>query len=77
MRAEIEHRRRQIHRQRGEIRDLQRADISTVSAEELLARMLTKVDDLCAAHDRLVGEGHGKYPGTNKAINGPIERRFR
>ena len=77
IRAEIEHMRRQIHRQRREIRDLQRAGISTVSAEELLARMLTKVDDLCAARDRLVGEGRRKYPGTNKAINGPIERRFR
>ena len=77
MHAEIEHMGRQIHRQRGEIRDLQRAGISTVSAEELLARMLTKVDDLCAERDRLVGEGRRKYPGTNKAINGPIERRFR
>jgi hypothetical protein len=46
VRAEIEHMRRQIHPQRREIRDLQRAGISTVSAEELLARMLTKVDDL-------------------------------
>jgi len=43
VRAEIEHRRRQIHRQRGEIRDLQRAGIPTVSAEELLARMLGRV----------------------------------
>jgi hypothetical protein len=39
--------------------------------------MLNKVDDLCAERDRLVGEGRQKYPGTNKAINGPIERRFR
>jgi hypothetical protein len=68
---------RNIHRQRREIRDLQQAGISTVSAEELLARILTKVDDLCAERDRLVGEGRRKYPGTNKAINGPIERRFR
>ena len=77
VRVEIEHRRRQIHRRRREIRDLQRAGISTFSAEELLVRMLTKVDDLCAERDRLVGEGRRKYPGTNKAINGPIERRFR
>jgi hypothetical protein len=67
----------QIHRQRREIRDQQQAGISTVSGEELLARMLTKVDDLCAGRDRLVGEGRRKYPGTNKAIKGPIERRFR
>jgi hypothetical protein len=77
VRAEIEHMRRQIHRQRREIRDLQRAGIPTVSAEELLARMLIKMDELCAERDRLVGEGRRKYPGTNKAINGPIERRFR
>ena len=57
VRAEIEHMRRQIHRQRREIRDLQRAGIPTVSAEELLARMLTKVDDLCTERDRLVAFG--------------------
>jgi hypothetical protein len=77
IRSEIEHMRRQIHRQRGEIRDLQRAGISNVSAEELLARMLAKVDELCADRDLQVGEERRKYPGTNKVINGPIERRFR
>jgi hypothetical protein len=76
-RAEIEHMRRQILRQRKEIRDLQRAGIPTKSAEELLTRMLSKVDDLCAERDRQVGEQRRKYPGTNKVINGPIERRFR
>jgi hypothetical protein len=75
--TEIEHMRRQILRQRKEIRDLQRAGIPTQSAEELLARMLSKVDDLCAERDRQVGEQRRKYPGTNKVINGPIERRFR
>ena len=48
--------RRQIHRQRREIRDLQRAGIPTGSAEELLARMQTKVDELCAKRDELVGQ---------------------
>ena len=61
----------------GDVRDLQRAGISNVSAEELLARMLAKVDELCAERDRQVGEERRKYPGTNKVINGPIERRFR
>jgi len=56
IREEIERRRRQIHRQRREIRDLQRAGISTKSAEELLTRMQSKVDDLCAERDRLVGQ---------------------
>jgi hypothetical protein len=72
-----ERRRRQILRQRREIRDLQRAGIPTKSADELLARMLLKVDELCADRDRLVGEQRMKYPGTSKAINGPSERRFR
>jgi hypothetical protein len=77
IRTEIEHMRRQIQRQRREIRDLQRAGISTASAEELLGRMLAKVDELCVERDRKVGEERRKYPGTNKVINGPIERRYR
>lgn len=77
LRSEIEHMRRQIHRQRGEIKALQRAGISTASAEELLRRMEAKVDVMCAERDKLVGEQRLKYPGTNKVINGPIERRFR
>ena len=77
IRGEIEHMRRQILRQRKEIRDLQREGIHTKSAEELLERMLAKVDGLCAERDRHVGEQRRKYPGTNKVINGPIERRFR
>jgi hypothetical protein len=43
----------QVHRQRGEIRQLQRAGISTTSAEALLDRMLNNVDGLCAERDRL------------------------
>jgi hypothetical protein len=35
IRAEIEHMRRQIHRQRKDIQALQRAGINTVSAEAL------------------------------------------
>jgi hypothetical protein len=77
IRAEIEHMRRQIHRQRKEIQDLARAGIPIKSAEELLARMLAKVDELCVERDRLVREKKIKYPGTHKVINGPIERRFR
>jgi hypothetical protein len=56
IRGEIEHLRRQIARQRKEILDLQRDGISAKSADELLARMLTKVDGLCAERDRLVGQ---------------------
>ena len=56
IRAEIEHMRRQIHRQRKDIQSLQRAGISTVSAEALLGRMLAKVDELAAERDRQVGQ---------------------
>jgi hypothetical protein len=49
----IERRRRQILRQR---RKIKRAGIPTKSTEELLARMLSKVDELCAERDGLVGE---------------------
>lgn len=76
LRAEIENRRRQISRQRREIRDLERAGISTVSAEELLARMLTKIDELCAQRDQKVGEERRTYAGTS-VIKGTTERRFR
>jgi hypothetical protein len=76
-RAEIEYMRRQIARQRSDIRTLQRAGISTAAAAELLDRMLGKVDELVSKRDRLVGEQRRKYLGTNKVINGPIERRFR
>jgi hypothetical protein len=77
IRAEIEHMRRQILRQRREIRDLQRAGIPTSSAEELLGRMQSKVDELCAERDRQLGEQRRKYPGTDQVIHAPIERRFR
>ena len=77
IRGEIDQMRREIQRQRKEIQDLQRAGISTTSADELLGRMQAKVDGLCAERDRLIGEQRRKYPGTNKVINGPIERRYR
>ena len=77
IRAAIEHMRRQIPRQRREIRDLQRAGIPTTSAEELLGRMQSKVDELCTERDRQLGEQRRKYSGTNRVIQGPIERRFR
>ncbi len=56
IRAEIERMRIQVHRQRGEIRQLQRAGISTTSADALLDRMLNNIDGLCAERDRLKKE---------------------
>jgi len=42
-----------VGRQRGEIRQLQRAGIPTASAEALLERMLNKIDELCVQRDQL------------------------
>jgi hypothetical protein len=67
IRAEIE-RMRQVHRQRGEIRQLQRAGISTTSAEALLDRMLNNIDGLCAERDRLKKEQPSLSKG--KALGG-------
>jgi hypothetical protein len=53
IRTEIDRMRTQVQRQRGEIRQLQRAGISTTSAEALLERMLNGIDRLCAERDRL------------------------
>jgi hypothetical protein len=63
IRGEIERMRAQVHRQRGEIRQLQRAGIPTGSAEALLDRMLNKIDALCADRDRLKRE----LPSSSKS----------
>jgi hypothetical protein len=62
IRGEIERMRIQVHRQRGEIRQLQRAGIPTASADALLDRMLHNIDRLCAERDQLKKQ----RPGTNK-----------
>jgi hypothetical protein len=56
IRTEIGRMRTQVQRQRGEIRQLERAGISTTSAEALLERMLNGIDQLCAERDRLKGQ---------------------
>jgi uncharacterized protein Yka (UPF0111/DUF47 family) len=63
VRSEIERMRVQVHRQRGEIRQLQRAGISTTSAEALLERMLNKIDEMCAERDRLKREQPNSMKG--------------
>ena len=68
VRAEIDRMRVQVGRQRKDILQLQRAGISTASAELLLQRMLTKVDELCAERDRLRKEQGGPVKG--KALGG-------
>ena len=63
VRSEIEHMRVQVGRQRKEILQLQRAGISTASAELLLGRMLAKIEGLCAERDRLKKEQDGPTKG--------------
>ena len=69
IRAEIERMRMQVHRQRGEIRQLQRAGIPTTSAEALLERMLNNIDGLCAERDRLKKEQ--PRPSKGNVLGGP------
>jgi hypothetical protein len=66
VRAEIERMRYQVHRQRGEIRQLQRAGILSASAEALLERILNKIDDLCAERDRLKAAQPRKALGARR-----------
>ncbi len=67
VRSEIERMRAQVNRQRGEIRRLQRAGISTAAAEALLERMLNKVDEMCTERDRLKKE---LEPVKRRALGG-------
>jgi hypothetical protein len=57
------HMRVQVGRQRKEILQLQRAGISTASAELLLVRMLARIEGLCAERDRLKKEQDGPMKG--------------
>jgi len=70
IRGEIERMRTQVGRRRKEILRLQRAGVGTASAEALLWRMLAKIDDLCAARDKLKalqpGHNTGKVLGGRK-----------
>ena len=70
IKGEIERMRVQLARQRKEIQQLERARISTASAELLLARMLIKVEELRDERDRLKAEQphvmRGKVLGGRK-----------
>ncbi|MCA1454091.1 hypothetical protein I6F35_12795 [Bradyrhizobium sp. BRP22] len=63
VRGEIEYMRVQVGRQRKDILKLQRAGISTASAELLLQRMLAKIEGLCTERDRLKRELPGATAG--------------
>ena len=63
VRSQIEFIRSQVGRQRREILQLQRAGISTASAELLLTRMQAKIEGLCADRERLKAEQGGPTKG--------------
>ena len=67
IRAEIERMRAQVHRQRGELRQLQRAGIPTASADALLERMQNRIDELCVERDRLKKQ---QGPGKRRVLGG-------
>ena len=64
IRGEIERMRAQVGRQRKEILGLQRAGISTASAQLLLGRMHARIEDLCAQRDRLKKEQPARKMGA-------------
>jgi len=70
IRAKIEQMRRQVDRQRGQIKQHQRAGIPSNSAEDLLDRMLNEIDDLCSERDRLKREQPG--PSQGEASDGRL-----
>lgn len=77
IRSEIERMRSQVSRQRKEILQLQRAGVSTASAETLLQRMLSKVDDVRAERDRQVraAKEGPTYSIGNRIRGTPANRR--
>ena len=69
IRSEIEYMRLQVCRQRREILLLQRAGISTASADALLQRMLDKIDSLCTERDL-----KAELPKPKGKVLGPQQR---
>jgi hypothetical protein len=59
----------QVGRQRKQILQLQRAGIATAAAELMLARMLAKIEGLCAERDRLKAERAGPMKGAEVSIS--------
>ena len=72
--AELEHMRRQLSRQRRDIRDLENAGIDATSAKALLLRMVEKVAALRLQRDQELWMDQPKYPGTDKCIRGTQRR---
>jgi hypothetical protein len=60
IKGELYRYRRQVQRQRNEIVALQRAGLSTASAETLLQRMLVKMDALRDERDKALTDQTGR-----------------
>jgi hypothetical protein len=75
IREELCQMRRQILRQRKEIRKLQLAGVSTAAAEELMARMKSRVVELREERVRQAEEQRRQDPALAEARKRPFERR--
>jgi hypothetical protein len=72
LRRDIEYRTRQIGRQKRDIAKLKALGIDTLSAEELLARMTARIEQLRAERNSL--RRQKTYPGSSKVIRGSQRR---
>ena len=72
--TELDHMRRQISRQRRDIRDLQEAGIDPTSAKALLLRMTDKVAVLVLRRNEEVWTDRPKYQRMTKWIRGTHRR---
>ena len=72
LRRDIEYRIKQIGRQKRDIAQLKRLQLDATAAEELLARMCAKVEELRAERDKL--RQQKTYPGSTKVIRGTQRR---
>lgn len=74
LRRDIEYRTRQIGRQKRDIAKLKSLGIDTHAAEELLARMTSKVEELRVERNTLRRGEQKTYAGSSKIIRG-VQRR--
>ena len=74
IRKDLEYRLKQIGRQKRDLAQLRQLGLDTAAAEELLARMMAKVEQLRAERDRLKVAKAKTYPGSTKVIRGAQRR---
>ena len=74
VRKDLEDRLKQIGRQKRGIAQLRQHGLDTTAAEELLARMMAKVQEVRAERDQLKAAQARTYPGSTKVIRGAQRR---